>query len=60
MTQNDGEVQEAHCDRCGTLGKHLVCITANREGGVENWKPICSDCLEELGQWFKQETELIE
>lgn len=52
-TDRGGEVQQAHCDRCGTIGEHLVCVKPNREGGLENWKPLCDDCLEELGEWFR-------
>jgi len=45
-------VRKAHCDRCGATGTNIICIKANREGGIENWKPLCDDCLEELGKWF--------
>lgn len=57
MTTTDEKVQQAHCDRCGTVGEHLICIKANREGGLENWKPLCDDCLKELGEWFNEMSE---
>jgi hypothetical protein len=53
MSDSDGEVQRAHCDRCGTIGESLICIKANRKGGIENWKPLCDECLKELGEWSR-------
>lgn len=54
MSDVDGEVTRAHCDRCGTVGESLVIIQANREGALKNQKPICDGCLKELGKWFRR------
>ena len=56
-TDRGGEVQQAYCDRCGTIGDNLLCIKPNQESGLENWKPLCDDCLEELGEWFQSMTD---
>ncbi len=64
MSREQSEKQTDECDRCGDDGaEHLVIIQANYLRAHRDRRPLCDDCLEALGEWWRSvdaETELTE